>query len=111
MSSVAGTQVSSSESVNIPQVKPVPLEQNERLIKELLGVFNKRVFNFYYRNKYKPQEQFILAMNLEDARENCQEYCNRFGLRFISVTPFFLDLNKKSKEQIEDDADAALNSV
>lgn len=80
-------------------LKPtVPMDQNEKFIKDLLKVLQTRMFEFHYRAKYRPAISYILALNLDDAREKANDYCERFGIRFISVTPFFLNLEKNPRD-------------
>lgn len=81
----------STPTIPVPPSVPTPKEVISR---DFLNYFQTRVFILYYRNKFRPQAANILANNLEEARERSQRYCERFSLRFISVVPFFMDLDK-----------------
>lgn len=66
----------------------------------LIEFIQNRIFVLWYRNRFRPASSNIMANTLEEAREKGQDYCERFNLRFISVHPFFLDLNKKPAADI-----------
>ncbi len=42
-------------------------------------------------------EPFVITKP-EETREKAEKYCERFGLRFISIHPMYLDLDKKPDE-------------
>ena len=65
----------------------------------ILNYLQTRVFEIAYRNKFRVNHAFVLADNLHDAKIKCEGYCGRFGLKFISVVPFFMDLDKISDDE------------
>lgn len=60
----------------------------------LLKWLETRMFVLNYRAKYNVKAMNILAMNIEEANNKGESYCTRFGLRFISVVPFFGNLDR-----------------
>lgn len=79
------------EKTETPQVNP------EEAVK-LLHALQNQIFAFWYRARYRPTHAVIVALSIEDARDKAEKYCEKFNLRFISVHPYFLDLNKKPSE-------------
>lgn len=80
-------------TIPVPPASGVP-SPKDIVSREFLSYFQNRVFVLWYRNKFRPASANVLANSLEEARERGQKYCERFSLRFISVHPFFLDLDK-----------------
>lgn len=84
---------------------PTTLTEKETYSKDeearFIRWFLTRAFVFWYRTRFRPTSAYILAKDLETAREKAEKYCENFGLRFISVHPFFLDLDRKPEEPKE----------
>ncbi len=79
------------------QSKPtpgLPVNSISQTTSDVLNYLQTRTFVFFYRNKFNVQSAFVLAANMREANTKCEQYCGRFGLRFISVKPFYLDLDK-----------------
>ena len=74
-----------------PKIETKPIEP-EGPKKTFADFMQNRMFKLYYRAKFRPADANIIADNMQDAREKGIAYCRRFNLKFISVTPFFLDL-------------------
>ncbi len=85
-------------------VKQVVKDNTQKTVQvdNLVELIKERIFKFYYRAKFKPSEANVVADSLQDAIEKCQEYCRRNNLRFISVIPFFLELNPKPENTEEE---------
>lgn len=63
------------------------------------GFSPDNIFEFNYRARYRVTTDHIVAKDLVDARNKAVSYCDRFDLRFISVRPFLLDLNKRPRDK------------
>lgn len=55
-------------------------------------------YSFAYKDKYKCNSGQILAANYEDACRITKEYCAKYKYRWLSVHPFFMDLDKAPPE-------------
>lgn len=84
--------------VNEPAVEIKKLEEIEKAKHPEFGPEN--IFAFHYRARFRPTEDIIVAKDIQDARQKAIDYCNRFGITFISVRPFILDLNKKPRDTL-----------
>jgi len=52
------------------------------------------IFVLHYRAKFKPDQGHIRAATIQEAKDIGYKYCQRWNLKYISVTPFFLDLEQ-----------------
>jgi len=63
------------------------------------------IYVLHYKARFKPESMnFVHSGNIQTARLEGEKYCDRFGLRFISVVPFFGDINRKPTQAEEQDA-------
>lgn len=70
---------------------------------EFLEFLRTRLFTLHFKPKYKPDSGIILAKDLQDAKKRGWAYCQRFNIRFLSITPFFIDLNASPKYEEHSD--------
>jgi len=59
-----------------------------------------KIYVFTYRPRFRVVEDYVLGEDLQTVKKQCIDYCNRFGLTFVSVRPFFLDLDQKPRDQL-----------
>ena len=71
----------------------------------------KSIFVFHYRARYRPTEDFVQGEDLTEVRRKCIDYCNSHGLTFISVRPFFLDLDRPPRNRQRQQPDEEENKV
>jgi len=60
---------------------------------------DNEIFVFHYRPRFRPVEDFVRGPDLKTVKQKCIEYCNKHGITFISVRPFFLDLEKPLRDK------------
>lgn len=73
-------------------------KEDEILANQILALLKDRIFTLYYRSRYRPTDAIIYAENIQIAKQKAWDYCQRFKLRFISVRPFFMDLEATPEE-------------
>lgn len=85
------------------EVKPgKPETENAKAISKeeaLLRYIQERSFIFAFRKRYRPEEQPVLAKDLQTAIAKAERYAEHFDLRFISVRPMYLDLDKRREAE------------
>lgn len=69
----------------------------KKVVNSKFGAEN--IFEFNYRARYRVTTDHIAAKDLNEAKEKALKYCDRFDLRYISVRPFLLNMEKQPRDK------------
>lgn len=99
-------QIEKTISLDVTQIGTKADEEKfrEAKIKEvsetaLLTYLRGRIFVVNYKKKYQVQSRYIIEESLELAKRKFESYCDRWGLKCISVHPWFMNLEHKPAEE------------
>jgi len=86
-----------SES-NIAVAEAEDTTGREKLDK-VLALLQVTTFQFSFKGRHRVDSVPMLAASLDDAKKITQEYCTKYKLRWIGVSPYFMDMNKQPIDQ------------